>query len=113
MLYNYQKNMTIKQPSRIKIKFPKKKLDDFCQRYQVQRLAFFGSVIGNNFRAESDVDVLVSFQPTARVGFITFSRMQRELSGLFKRPVDLVPMDGLKPIIRDSVLSNIEVVYAT
>jgi uncharacterized protein len=69
-------------------------------------------VLGDNFRAESDVDILVSFQPTAHIGFITFSRMQRELAGLFNRPVDLVPMDGLKPIIRDSVLSNIEEVYA-
>lgn len=104
--------MVIKNPSRVKIKIPKKELNEFCQRYQVQRLALFGSVIGNNFRAESDVDVLVSFQPTAHVGFITFSRMQRELSGLFKRPVDLVPMNGLKPVIRDSVLANIEEVYA-
>lgn len=104
--------METKNPSSVKIKIPKKELNELCRRYQVQRLALFGSVIGNNFRAKSDVDVLVSFQPTARVGFITFSRMQRELSGLFKRPVDLVPMDGLKPIIRDSVLSNIVEVYA-
>ena len=112
ILYNYPKKMTIKEPSRIKIKIPKKELDDFCQRYNVQKLALFGSVLGKNFRAESDVDVLVSFQPHVRVGFITFSRMQRELSQLLKRPVDLVPMDGLKPVIRDSVLSNIEIVYA-
>ena len=104
--------MATKNPSRVKIKIPQRELNEFCQRYQVQRLALFGSVIGNNFRAESDVDVLVSFQPAARVGFITFSRMQRELSGLLKRPVDLVPMDGLKPVIRDSVLSNIVEVYA-
>jgi predicted nucleotidyltransferase len=111
-LYNYRKKMTAKKPSRININIPEKELEDFCRRYQVQKLAFFGSVLGRNFRAESDVDVLVSFQPGARVGFITFSRMQRELSGLFRRPVDLVPMDGLKPVIRDSVLSNIDVVYA-
>ena len=104
--------MATKNPSRVKIKIPQRELNEFCQRYQVQRLALFGSVIGNNFRAESDVDVLVSFQPAARVGFITFSRMQRELSGLLKRPVDLVPMDGLKPVIRDTVLSNIVEVYA-
>ena len=104
--------MNTKKPSRVKIKIPKKELDEFCHRYLVQRLALFGSVIGKDFRAESDVDVLVSFQPNAHVGFITFSRMQRELSGLFNRPVDLVPMHGLKPVIRDSVLSNIEVVYA-
>jgi len=104
--------MVTKKTSHLKIKIPKKDLNEFCLRYEVQRLALFGSVLRQDFRAESDVDVLVSFQPTARVGFITFSRMQRELSSLFKRPVDLVPMDGLKPVIRDSVLSNIEVVYA-
>lgn len=111
MLYNYP-CMAAKKPSRLKIKIPKKELDEFCRLYQVQRLALFGSVIGNNFRAESDVDVLVSFKSDAHVGFITFSRMQRELSELFNRPVDLVPMDGLKPVIRDSVLANIEEVYA-
>ena len=105
--------MVPKNPSRVKIKVPKKELTDFCRRYNVQKLALFGSVLGDNFRADSDVDVLVSFQPNARVGFITFSRMQRELAELFKRPVDLVPMDGLKPVIRDSVLSNIEEVYAS
>ena len=103
--------MTTKPP-RVKIKIPKRELTEFCRRYQVKQLALFGSVLGNNFRPESDVDVLVSFQPDARVGFITLSRMQRELSGLFNRPVDLVAMDGLKPVIRDSVLSNIEEVYA-
>jgi hypothetical protein len=104
--------MAAKTPAPVKIKIPKKELDEFCFRYQVQRLALFGSVLGNNFRDDSDVDILVSFKPTAHVGFVTFSRMQRELSGLFKRPVDLVPIDGLKPVIRDSILSNIKEVYA-
>jgi predicted nucleotidyltransferase len=104
--------MAAKNLSRAKIEIPRRELEEFCLRYQVQRLALFGSVLGNEFRADSDVDVLVAFQPSARVGFITFSRMQRELSKLFERPVDLVPMDGLKPVIRDSVLSNIEEVYA-
>ena len=105
--------MATKNPSRVKIKVPKQELADFCRRYHVQKLALFGSVLGNNFRADSDVDVLVSFQPNAKIGFITFSRMQRELTELFNRPVDLVPMDGLKSVIRDSVLSNIEEVYAS
>lgn len=105
--------MATKNPSRVKIRVPKKELADFCRRYHVQKLALFGSVLGENFRAESDVDVLVSFQPNAKIGFITFSRMQRELTELFNRPVDLVPMEGLKPVIRDSVLSNIEEVYAS
>ena len=97
---------------RVRISIPKKELKEFCRRYQVDRLALFGSVLSQNFRRDSDVDVLVSFEPDAHVGFLTLSRMQRELSELFKRKVDLVLMDGLKPVIRDSVLSNIEEVYA-
>lgn len=100
------------KPSRVRIQIPQRELADFCRRYHVQKLALFGSVLGENFRADSDVDVLVSFQPNAHIGLITFSRMQRELSALFQRPVDLVPMDGLKPAIRESVLADIEEIYA-
>ena len=99
------------QTPRVRISIPKKDLMNFCRQYQVNRLALFGSVLRQDFHKDSDVDVLVSFEPDAHVGFITLSRMQRELSVLFKRPVDLVLMDGLKPIIRDSVLANIEEVY--
>ena len=103
---------TTNKSSRVRISVPKRRIQQFCQRYDVQRMALFGSVLSKNFRPDSDVDVLVSFAPNAHVGFLTLSQMQRELSRLFKRPVDLVPMDGLKPVIRNSVLSNIEVVYA-
>ena len=102
----------VNQNPRIRISIPNKDLKEFCRRYQVNRLALFGSVLRRDFRKDSDVDVLVSFEPDAHVGFITLSRMQRELSELFERPVDLVLMDGLKPVIRDSVLANIEEVYA-
>ena len=106
------KTMASKRASKVRIKIPRRELAAFCHQYQVQSLALFGSVLRTDFRRESDVDVLVSFQPSARIGFITLSRMQRELSDIFKRPVDLVPMDGLKLVIRDSVLSNMEIVYA-
>jgi uncharacterized protein len=98
--------------SRTPIPIPRPQLAEFCRRYQVRRLALFGSILGETFRPESDVDVLVAFEPQARVGFLTLSRMQRELSVLFGRRVDLVPMDGLKPVIRDSVLAQVEEVYA-
>ena len=97
---------------RVKIDLPRKELTDFCHRYQVKRLALFGSVLRKDFRPDSDVDVLVLFKPKARIGLLTLSRMQRELSELLNRRVDLVPMDGIKPVIRKSVLSNIEEVYA-
>lgn len=59
------------------------------------------------------MDVLVEFEPAAQIGFITLSRMRRELAELLGRPVDLVPREGLKPKIREAVLSSAEVVYAT
>jgi uncharacterized protein len=94
------------------IAVPGRQLSGLCRRYHVRRLALFGSVLREDFRPDSDVDVLVAFEAGTRVGFLTLSRMQRELSGLFQRPVDLVPMDGLKAVIRDSVLSSAQDVYA-
>jgi hypothetical protein len=94
------------------ITLPGRQLSKLCRRYRVRRLALFGSVLRNDFRPDSDVDVLVDFEAEAHVGFLTLSRMQRELSGLFQRPVDLVPMDGLKPVIRETVLSSAQDVYA-
>ena len=98
--------------SRTHIPIPGPALAAFCSRYHVQRLSLFGSVLQDTFRPDSDVDVLVVFEPGARVGFVTLSRMQRELSALFGRRVDLVPRDGLKAVIRDAVLANVEEIYA-
>ncbi len=95
-----------------RIPIPRTKITEFCRRNQVKSLALFGSVLRADFRPDSDVDILVEFQPEARIGFMAMSRMQRELTELLHRPVDLVPKDGLKPLIRDDVLANIEVVYA-
>ena len=87
-------------------------LADFCRRNEVQELALFGSAATGALGEKSDVDLLVTFQPGARVGFLTLSRMQRELEGLFGRKVDLVPKGGLKPVIRNSVLANARVLFA-
>ena len=95
-----------------KISIPSKGLSDFCQRYQVQKLAFFGSVLREDFNEDSDVDVLVTFMPGARVGFLMLGRMKRELEALVGREVDIVPEVGLKPVIRDEILESSEVVYA-
>ena len=94
------------------IKIPERKIRDFCQRYQVQRLALFGSVLRDDFRLDSDVDVLVIFDPSARVTFMTLGSMKRELSEIFQRHVDLVPQEGLKPAIREAVLSSARELYA-
>lgn len=94
------------------ISIPQEKIVDFCRRYQVRQIQIFGSALRGDLSPESDVDLLVDFEPDAQIGFITLSRMQRELSEIFQRPVDLVPKDGLKPQIREAVLSSAEVVYA-
>jgi predicted nucleotidyltransferase len=83
-----------------------------CRLWQVTELSLFGSVLRDDFKPESDVDVLVTFAPEAEIGFLALAKMQRELSGILGRPVDLVPKDGLKPLIRNQVLASAHVVYA-
>jgi uncharacterized protein len=96
-----------------RISIPDKKIKEFCLRYQVKRMALFGSVLRDDFRPDSDVDILVVFDPSAQVTFMTLGKMKRELSEMFQRPVDLVPQEGLKPAIREIVLSSAQEVYAT
>jgi hypothetical protein len=98
--------------ARENIKIQERKIRDFCRHYQVRRLALFGSVLRDDFRSDSDIDILVVFEPSARITFITLGRMKRELSEMFERPVDLIPQEGLKPSIRDAVLSSAQEVYA-
>lgn len=95
-----------------KIDISSTQLKAFCQRYQIQRLALFGSVLSADFRPDSDIDILVTFKPDAQVGFLTLARMKRELSDLLQRPVDIVPQTGLKSVIRESVLESAQELYA-
>jgi predicted nucleotidyltransferase len=83
-----------------------------CRSYQVLELSLFGSAVRDDFGPKSDLDLLVLFQPEAAIGFIGFAGLQRELSTILGRPVDLVPKRGLKPLIRDDVLASAEIIYA-
>jgi uncharacterized protein with HEPN domain len=65
-------------------------LADFCRRWKISELALFGSALRDDFNPESDVDVLVTFVPSAHWSLLDLVRMQDELSGLWKRPVDLL-----------------------
>jgi predicted nucleotidyltransferase len=96
----------------VQIKIPQDEISDFCHRNQIRSLALFGSVLRPDFQPDSDVDMLVEFDPTAQVGLVALNRMTRELGELLDRPVDLVPRDGLKPQLRASVLASVEVLYA-
>ena len=87
-------------------------LAEYCRRNGIARLAVFGSFVTDGYRPDSDIDLLVTFLPEAQIGFLAFSRMQRELSELFGRKVDLVPQKGLKAAIREEVLASAEELYA-
>jgi predicted nucleotidyltransferase len=87
-------------------------IEAFCRHHHIRQLALFGSVLRDDFGPNSDVDVLVEFEPGAAIGLLAFARVQRELSELFQRPIDLVTRDGLKPLIKQTVLADAEVIYA-
>jgi len=88
------------------------RIAEFCRKWNVEQLSLFGSVLRDDCRPDSDVDVLVRFSPDAHIGLIGFSRMEDELSELLSRKVDLVTVAGLKELIRDSILAEAEIVYA-
>lgn len=91
---------------------PQEALRELCRRYEVRELALFGSALREDFHAESDVDLLVEFQPGTAVGFMTLGRMQAELETVLGRAVDLIPKRGLKPLLREEVLAQCEILYA-
>ena len=94
------------------IEIPADRIAEFCRRNQIRELAVFGSVVRGELRADSDIDLLVVFEPDAAIGFLALGRIQRELSAIIGRKVDLVMKDGLKPLIRDEVISSSRTLYA-
>ena len=86
-------------------------LDDLCRRYGIKELALFGSIVRGDFHADSDIDVLVEFQPGIRNGLFAFVRLQRELESILGREVDLVPKDGLKPYAKDHLERRCHRIY--
>ena len=94
------------------IEIPQDRVADLCRRYKVRQLAQFGSALRDDFGPDSDVDFLVEFDPAAQIGFLTLAKLQRELSAMIHRRVELVPKHGLKDRIRQAVLASAKVVYA-
>ncbi len=88
-------------------------LAEFCGKHRIRRLSFFGSVLRDDFGPESDVDMLVEFEPGAVVGYIRLAGIEEELSGLLGgRKVDFVNPKFLRPRIKRHVLESAEVQYA-
>ncbi|MFA5073299.1 MAG: nucleotidyltransferase domain-containing protein [Nitrospirota bacterium] len=98
------------------ITIPKEKIALFCSRWKIKELAFFGSVLREDFKPESDIDVLVTFTSDARWTLLDHVEMQDELAALFGRRVDLISKRGLErsrnTIRRKEILGSAEVVYA-
>jgi predicted nucleotidyltransferase len=95
------------------IVIPYEEIAAFCVRHHIHKLSLFGSVLRDDFRPDSDIDVLVEFEPGHVPGFFGLCAMQEELSALFGgRTVDLITPKFLNWCIRDRVLAEAEVIYA-
>ena len=99
--------------SKPKINIPKDKIEAFCRRWKIKEFALFGSVLRDDFRPDSDIDVLVSFEPDGGITFDNRVEMLDELAEIFGREVDLVEKDAIRnPFRRHDILTTKEVVYA-
>jgi len=98
---------------RNKFRLPRKKIAEFCKHWSITEFSVFGSVLREDFRPDSDIDVMVSIDPKAHIGLFEIAQMKIELETMFKRPVDLVEKEGLRnPYRRSEILSTAQVVYA-
>jgi predicted nucleotidyltransferase len=96
-----------------KVRFDRQQIAELCRRYGVAELALFGSALRDDFRADSDIDVLVSFVPQAHPSLLELAELREDLKDIFGREVDVVERAGLRnPFRRQAILSKVEVVYA-
>jgi predicted nucleotidyltransferase len=94
------------------IEVPKEKVAEFCRRHHIRKLALFGSVLREDFRPDSDVDVLVEFEAGHTVGLIRIAGIERELSEIVGRKVDLRTPQDLSRYFREEVVRSAEVQFA-
>jgi hypothetical protein len=93
---------------------PTDKIAAFCRRNRIRELAPFGSALRNDFRPDSDMDVLVTFAPNAKIGLFELAAMEEELQVMLGRKVDLAEKPGLRnPFRRHEILRSMDVIYAS
>jgi predicted nucleotidyltransferase len=101
---------------KIAIDIPQAEIEAFCRRHHIRRLALFGSVLRDDFGPDSDVDVLVEFEPGVCYTFKDLDTMEAELAAIFSLPTDLVDKqaieDSLNYIRRKIILGSAQVIYA-
>jgi len=94
-----------------KFEIPRDRVAEFCKRNQIKKLSLFGSVLRKDFQSQSDIDILVEFEPGARVGMIRLAGLELELGEILGRRVDLNTQGFLSKYYREQVLSEAEVQY--
>ena len=97
---------------KVPIEIPKDKIAAFCRKHHIRKLALFGSVLRDDFRPDSDVDVLVEFEPSHIPGLAFFS-MEEELSKILGRKVDLNTPKFLSRYFRQEILNEAEALFVT
>ena len=94
------------------VDLPVQTIADICRRYQVKELSVFGSALRDDFRADSDIDLLVEFVPGHTIGLVEYISCQMDLSEALGRKVDLVDKLGLNRLIRNEILCTARILYA-
>lgn len=101
---------------RTQVELPREKIEAFCQQWKITEFALFGSVLREDFRPDSDIDVLVTFAPDAKISLLDLVRMEQELEEVFQRDVDLLSKGAIQEshnwIRRKEILGTAEVFYA-
>ena len=97
--------------SQNRVSITRDQIANFCQRNRIKRFAFFGSALRDDFSSESDIDVLVEFEPDAHIGLMKLVGMERELSGVVGRKIDLRTPKELSRYFRDEVIAEAEIQY--
>ncbi|MBW4418095.1 MAG: nucleotidyltransferase family protein [Myxacorys californica WJT36-NPBG1] len=93
------------------IELPLEQITEFCQRNPIRKLSLFGSILRDDFKPESDVDMLVEFIPDSRVGYFELIGMEVELTEMLKRKVDLRTPAEISRYFRQRVLDSAQVIY--
>jgi len=92
-------------------KIPREKLTEFCRKNHIQKLSVFGSAIRGSLRPDSDVDLLVEFEPNCTPGLFSIVRMETELSEMLGRKADMRTAEDLSQYFRDEVMQNAKLQY--
>jgi predicted nucleotidyltransferase len=98
-------------PKRTNFESPKQKIAEFCKKNRITKLSLFGSALRDDFRPDSDVDILVEFEPAAHVGLVKLAGLELELGQILARKVDLNTPGFISKYYRKEILAEAEIQY--